>query len=140
MAKAQSKKIWERVYIGPLQKGQNQALGSLETTNLPILALEGTISHATFHKKCFSLAWILIPQRVNQASKEKGGGGGLPPTKISSSWANFTEKKRPEKAGAQNHLSIVGQTGKCILRMHWTERGSNKSSNKGLFQTLPQVK
>ena len=71
LAKWHSKKIWERVSKGPLQKGHNHASGSSETTKRPILALEGKTSQATFHKRCFNLACNLRPQRKNQASVER---------------------------------------------------------------------
>jgi hypothetical protein len=45
LAKAQSRKIWLRVSRGPLQKGQTQALASLERIDLPIFALEEECPH-----------------------------------------------------------------------------------------------
>jgi hypothetical protein len=47
-AKLHSRKIWQRVSSGPLQKGQTQAFTSSVITKRPILAREGKISQAIF--------------------------------------------------------------------------------------------
>jgi hypothetical protein len=46
--------------------------------------------HATFHNKCFNLAWIFNPQMKVQASMDKGED--LPPNERESSCAKITEK------------------------------------------------
>jgi hypothetical protein len=55
-AKAQSRKIWFRVSIGPLQKGQTQAVASSERINLPILAIIGRMSQPIFQS---ALIWLV---------------------------------------------------------------------------------
>jgi hypothetical protein len=86
----------------------------------PILALEGIISQATFHNKCFNLAWILRPQRENQASGEKRDG--LPPKERASSWVDFTKK---EPQGRKNPKPFIkrGAMGQADAKNVLNSRG-----------------
>jgi hypothetical protein len=77
-ARSHSKKIWERVSGGPLQKGQTQASTSAEDTKRPIFARVGRISQTIFHSKCLRRAWSLSPQRRSQEETEMGES--RPPT------------------------------------------------------------
>lgn len=125
--------MWFKVSRGPLQKGQLHALSTSETTNLPILALEGRISHAIFQRKCFSLAWSLWPQRVCQAATERGEDllEGIKETSL----ADFTEKV-PEGEGIQDHLSPLLVWGMWIWRMFCTVARSKRSWRRSSFHNL----
>jgi hypothetical protein len=133
LARSQSKKVWHKIFRGPLQKGQIQAFASTKETKRPMWPIEGRIFQATFQRRCLSLAWIFNPQSLCQVYEERGET--LPSKDRETSLTDFT-KKILVIEGAQIQRSKPKDRGRCMLRMHWTDWESKISSKSNLFHTL----